>query len=141
MIDPPFGVLHVDNHLLVVDKPAGMLSQGDATGDADLVADIVSAGLGYLPAVTVVVSLAAALIGWAPRALGLVWLLVIWGVVVFYVADLLDWPQWAANVSPFDHVAPRPAQHGDTPELLWLSTITLTLLFAGATGYRRRPVG
>ncbi len=37
MIDPPFGVLHVDNHLLVVDKPAGMLAQGDATGDADLV--------------------------------------------------------------------------------------------------------
>ena len=35
--DPPFGVLHVDNHLLVVDKPAGMLAQGDATGDADLV--------------------------------------------------------------------------------------------------------
>ncbi len=37
MIDPSFGVLHVDNHLLVVDKPAGMLAQGDATGDADLV--------------------------------------------------------------------------------------------------------
>lgn len=37
MTDPPFGVLHVDNHLLVVDKPAGMLAQGDATGDADLV--------------------------------------------------------------------------------------------------------
>ncbi len=37
MIEPPFGVLHLDNHLLVVDKPAGMLAQGDATGDADLV--------------------------------------------------------------------------------------------------------
>ena len=36
-LDPPFGVLHVDNHLLVVDKPAGMLAQEDATGDADLV--------------------------------------------------------------------------------------------------------
>ena len=35
--EPPFGVLHVDNHLLVVDKPAGMLAQEDATGDADLV--------------------------------------------------------------------------------------------------------
>ena len=30
-------VLHLDNHLLVVDKPAGMLSQGDRTGDLDLV--------------------------------------------------------------------------------------------------------
>ena len=30
-------VLYVDNHLLVVEKPAGMLSQADRTGDADLV--------------------------------------------------------------------------------------------------------
>ena len=29
--------LHLDNHLLVVSKPAGMLSQADATGDPDLV--------------------------------------------------------------------------------------------------------
>ena len=37
MSEPPFGVVYLDNHLLVVEKPAGMLSQGDATGDADLV--------------------------------------------------------------------------------------------------------
>ena len=30
-------VLHVDNHLLVVRKKAGILSQGDDTGDASLV--------------------------------------------------------------------------------------------------------
>ncbi|MFK8055054.1 MAG: RluA family pseudouridine synthase [Saprospiraceae bacterium] len=30
---PPF-VVYEDNHLLIVDKPAGMLSQGDDTGDA-----------------------------------------------------------------------------------------------------------
>jgi 23S rRNA pseudouridine1911/1915/1917 synthase len=29
-------VLHCDNHLLVVHKPAGVLSQGDETGDPDL---------------------------------------------------------------------------------------------------------
>lgn len=32
-----FGVLHLDNHLLVVDKPAGLLAQPDASGDPDLV--------------------------------------------------------------------------------------------------------
>ncbi len=37
MTEPPFRVLHLDNHVLAVDKPAGMLAQGDATGDADLV--------------------------------------------------------------------------------------------------------
>jgi len=29
-------VLYEDNHLLVVEKPVNMLTQGDATGDADL---------------------------------------------------------------------------------------------------------
>lgn len=33
----PFEVLLLDNHLLAVDKPAGMLVQGDRTGDDDLV--------------------------------------------------------------------------------------------------------
>lgn len=32
----PFQVLYEDNHLLIVNKPAGMLSQGDSTGDATL---------------------------------------------------------------------------------------------------------
>jgi 23S rRNA pseudouridine1911/1915/1917 synthase len=32
----PFGLLHLDNHLLVVVKPAGLLAQADRTGDEDL---------------------------------------------------------------------------------------------------------
>jgi 23S rRNA pseudouridine1911/1915/1917 synthase len=34
---PPFTVLYEDNHLLIVNKSAGILSQGDATGDRSLV--------------------------------------------------------------------------------------------------------
>lgn len=33
---PAIVVLYEDNHLLVIDKPAGLLSQADATGDADV---------------------------------------------------------------------------------------------------------
>jgi 23S rRNA pseudouridine1911/1915/1917 synthase len=33
---PALAVLHEDNHLLVVDKPAGLLSQADLGGDLDL---------------------------------------------------------------------------------------------------------
>ena len=32
----PVPVLYLDNHLLVVVKPAGMLAQADRTGDLDL---------------------------------------------------------------------------------------------------------
>lgn len=37
MSEPGFGVLFEDNHLLVVDKPAGLLSQSAAQGDDHLV--------------------------------------------------------------------------------------------------------
>ncbi len=36
-MNTPFQVIFEDNHLLVVGKPAGMLVQGDATGDVPLV--------------------------------------------------------------------------------------------------------
>ena len=36
---PGVTVLYLDNHLLVVDKPAGRLVQGDATGDPNLVTE------------------------------------------------------------------------------------------------------
>ncbi|MGK7395039.1 MAG: RluA family pseudouridine synthase [Candidatus Cyclobacteriaceae bacterium M3_2C_046] len=36
-MDYPFQVVYEDNHLLVLNKPAGMLVQGDSTGDRPLV--------------------------------------------------------------------------------------------------------
>lgn len=36
-MDLPFEIIHEDNHLLVVNKPAGMLVQGDETGDDSLI--------------------------------------------------------------------------------------------------------
>ena len=36
-IDLPFEIIHEDNHLLVINKPAGMLVQGDETGDDSLI--------------------------------------------------------------------------------------------------------
>lgn len=35
-----FNLLYIDNHLVVVDKPPGLLSQGDATGDPSLVTEV-----------------------------------------------------------------------------------------------------
>ncbi len=36
-MEQPFSVIFEDNHLLVVNKSAGILVQGDATGDTPLV--------------------------------------------------------------------------------------------------------
>ncbi len=36
---PPFATVHLDNHLLVIVKPAGLLAQADRTGDADVLTE------------------------------------------------------------------------------------------------------
>ena len=36
MVDNSLKILYEDNHVLAVYKPAGMLSQGDLSGDLDL---------------------------------------------------------------------------------------------------------
>ncbi len=41
---PPFEIVYLDNHLLVIVKPAGMLAQEDRTGDAD----VLTLGKAYL---------------------------------------------------------------------------------------------
>ncbi len=45
---PPIDILYEDNHLLVVHKPAGLLTQGDKTGDATAL----EAGKAYIRATT-----------------------------------------------------------------------------------------
>src|SRR5690606_36196621 len=37
VMSAPFEILHLDNHLMVVNKPPGLLVQADRTGDTDLI--------------------------------------------------------------------------------------------------------
>lgn len=116
------------------------LSAMVATDEPALLGDIVGACLGYLPAVAVVVGVAALLAGWLPRRVGLAWLTVAHAVVVLYFAALLDWPAWATWPSAFHHVAARPAVTGGAAESLWLAGVAFALILAGAAGYRSRPI-
>lgn len=111
------------------------------TGDRELFGDVVVGGLGYLGAVALVVGLAALLAGWAPRLVGLAWVVVAHGVLVLYFAEILDWPPWVADLSPWHHVAARPAQDGGDGAaqlVLWGSGLALAAL--GEVGYRRRAI-
>lgn len=115
-------------------------SAAAAVGELRLFGKIVWAGLGYLPAIAVVIGVASALVGWWPRRIGLSWLVLIHAVIVFYFAALLDWPSWATSVSPFHHIAARPALDGDISALAVLSLAAAALMIAGAMGYRRRTI-
>jgi len=50
------------------------------------------------------------LVGWAPRAVAVVWGLLAFCVVVGWLGTVLDFPQWVTEMSPYSHVPQVPAE-------------------------------
>lgn len=108
--------------------------------DTSLIGRYFAAALAYVPAVWVTAGVAVALYGLVPRATTLAWLVPVYAFVVGYLGQILQFPDWMANLSPFGHVPQVPAS-----DLIWTPLITLTiiaglLVVAGLTGFRRRDL-
>lgn len=111
-----------------------------STGDAGLVGDLVLGHVAHTPAVWLVLVVAALLYGAVPRALPAVWLILGYGVLVGFFAPLLDIPDTAAYLSPFEHVGRYPLEDIGTGALLILVTGS-GLIAASALGtFRRRDL-
>lgn len=108
--------------------------------DAALLADVVVAGLAYLPAVWVVVGLAAVMFGVAPRAMPVGWLLLGYGVLVGLLGDPLGMADAVRDISPFAHVPRLPAETLTAVPLIVLTALAGALVAAGLAGFRRRDV-
>lgn len=93
-----------------------------------------------IPAVWVLVALAVAAVGAAPRLRLIAWL----GVVATFALTLLgptfNLPDWQLDISPLRHV-PNVAQASpDWSGLVWLSGFVVAFLAIGFVGFRRRDV-
>ena len=138
-------------HLLVavVGSTLGLAAAGLGTGltdgllssDAGEVSRLLVAAVAYAPAAWVLVGLAAALFGLAPRALPIVWAALVGCVVVALMGDSLRLPDWATQLSPFDHVPRLPGADLSATPLLVLTAIAAALVAAGLAGLARRDVG
>ena len=122
---------------------AGSLSMalvGITSLEASYFDEILVAGLIHLPAVWIMVALAFACLGWLPRAGWLRWVPLVYVFIAGYFGQLMDLPQAARDVSPFEHVPSYPSN-----ELDWLPLIVLTVIAAAVTafgyaGVRRRDL-
>jgi len=94
-----------------------------------------------LPAVWVLASLACLLVGLAPRAVVLAW--VVTGVCLglWFFGSLLGLSDAVLDVSPFAHVPQVPGSVVTATPLLALGALALLLTVAGLLGMRRRDVG
>lgn len=111
-----------------------------AVGDGGAVGRLTLAALVYVPAVLAVAAAAVALLGVAPRAAGLVWVLVTYVIVVAWFGPLLQMPEWAMNISPVAWTPLVPAADLTATPLVVLGALAALLTALGLRGFRARDL-
>lgn len=114
------------------------LAASGASGDGDLFGKIAIGTLVQLPAIWVLIAFVFAAFAWLPRAGWLRWLAWTWTLLVVYFGALLDLPEWAMAISPFDHLGNYPAEDFSAAALVVLTVIAAALAAFGHLGLRRR---
>ena len=109
-------------------------------GDVAQVGRLLAAGLVMVPAMWVLAGATLLLYGARPRWTLGVWALVAWVFVAALFGSLLDLPQWALNLSPFQHVPALPAVPMAWTPLVVLTAFAVALLVAGLTAFDRRDL-
>ncbi|MFB6396603.1 ABC transporter permease [Polymorphospora lycopeni] len=126
--------------LLLVSGLAAGIGAAASTGDGALVGEMILGTVVHTPAVWLVLAVAVLLYGVVPRALPAVWAVVGYGVVVGFFAPLLDIPDLAVAVSPFEHVGEYPLEPIVPIAVLVLTGLAAGIGTAALAGFRRRDV-
>lgn len=116
------------------------LAQAVTTDDWSLVADFTGTALALLPGLVLVVGVAMLLIGWLPRAFGVVWFVLGWSIFCSWFAILFDLPRWLVKLQPWGHLTQPPRDEMDWLPFAVETAIGLVLILAGLIGYRRRDI-
>ena len=136
-----FGVLGPVLILAVAGIVAGA-TYGAMVGDVGgQVPGVLGAAMVQLPAVWVLTGAAMALYGLAPRYAALSWGFLVWCLVLGQLGQILQFPQWSRNLSPFSHVPLFPSEDIEVAPMAWLLAIAVALIAAGLAGFRRRDIG
>jgi ABC-2 type transport system permease protein len=120
---------------------AGMgLSFAALTGDWPALWRLTGAVLAVAPGVLLLGGVAVLLYGLAMRWAGLAWLLLVFYVVVLLFGELLRFPQWLRDLSPFTHFALVPAQPIAWVPFLVVLALALTAGAVGVLAFLRRDL-
>lgn len=133
------GLAGVTALLLVVGLSAGA-GHAVAVGDASQIPRIAIAALAHAPSAWVLVGIAVALFGWAPRAAPAAWGFLVAFIVLGEFGILLGFPGWLLDLSPFSHAPMLPGGHVDPVPLVALTVVTIALVGAGMYRWRKRDL-
>jgi ABC-2 type transport system permease protein len=116
------------------------LSGASSTGDSSMTGALVGASLAYLPALWVTAGVTIVLVGLVPRAAALAWVVPLYAFLVGYLGQILQFPDWMNNLSPFGHVPQLPADDFDLLPLVLLTAVAAALVIGGLLAFREREV-
>jgi ABC-2 type transport system permease protein len=88
----------------------------------------------------VVLGVAALLFGLLPRATGAAWAVVVYGFMMGTFGALMDLPDVAFDLSPFEHAARMPLEEFEFVPVAVLTAIAVALAAAGLAAFRRRDL-
>jgi ABC-2 type transport system permease protein len=111
-----------------------------AMGEPARIGELAGAALVMVPAPLVLAAVAFALVGVAPRWSLLAWLGLVVAVVVGLLAEVLDLPGWARDLSPFQHTPALPAAPLRVFPVAVLLVVAAALVVVGLVGLRRRDI-
>ncbi len=100
----------------------------------------VGATVSALPVVWVMIGVAAALAGAAPRFAPFSWGVLLVTFMVTEIGPLTEIPSWVLDLSPFTHLSSLPAGSFNGQAAVVLTLAALVLMVGGLLAYRRRDV-
>ena len=109
-------------------------------GDARVIGRLAGAGLAQAPGVLLIVALAIAVHGLAPRRYLLPWAVAAWSVLITWIGAVLGFPDWLLHATPFAHLPRIPAEAMSWPPVLVESGLAVILIGAGLWGCARRNI-
>ncbi len=110
---------------------------GDVGGSA---VRVLGSAMLQLPAVWVLTGVTMALYGLAPARADLSWGVLVLCLILGQLGQILQFPQWSLNLSPFSHIPLYPAEEIEVLPLLVLTGIAAALIATGLVSFRRRDV-
>ncbi|WP_125705012.1 ABC transporter permease [Lacticaseibacillus daqingensis] len=95
---------------------------------------------GYAPALIVTFGVSAVLVGALQRWQSVAWALPAYGFFSLYLGSLLDFPDWAKQLTPYGWVNDVPLKAVDWGQAGWMTALGLGLLVLGYLAYARRDL-
>ena len=127
--------------LLVVAGLATGVSYAMAGGPPSSVPRLLLAAIVYAPAMWLIIGLVVLLFGFAPRWVDATWAVLAVCFVIGLLGDILRLPDWALQLSPFQHIPALPAASFDAASLAVMTALSGVLVLGGLLGLGRRDIG